>query len=239
MLLFYIRHGRPVYNPDSLLPIGERQAEAVARRLALHGVDRVFASSSKRAIDTARHTCDLCEVEMTVLDWCNESHAFESTSADRGDGHFKWAYTLPEWRRKFTDESVLRLGSAWGDHPYFANTKFKDGMAMVDREADAFLASLGYVHDRAGHFYRAEKPTDERVALFAHEGFGKMFLSSVLDIPYPLFCTRFEMGYTGMSVLEFQAGADGVCIPFALTIANDGHLYRDGLPTNYQNRIRF
>ena len=103
---------------------------------------------------------------------------------------------------------------------------------------DAFLASLGYVHDRARHLYTAERPNDERVALFAHEGFGKMFLSSVLDIPYPVFCTHFDMSYTGMTVLEFR-DADGVSIPSALTVANDGHIYRDGMPTHYQNRLKF
>ena len=77
------------------------------------------------------------------------------------------------------------------------------------------------------------------MAIFAHEGFGKMFLSSVLDIPYPVFCTRFEMNYTGMSVIEFQPSDDGICIPRTLTHANDGHLYRDGLPLHYQNRLRF
>ena len=239
MLLFYIRHGRPIYSPDSLRPMGERQAESVAHRLALYGIDRVYASSSNRAIETAKPTCDLCELEMTVLDWCNEGHAWEATAVDRGDGCFKWAFSLPEWRRKFTDEAVLRLGSSWHEHPFFANTKFKDGMDKVDREVDALLASHGYVHDRTRHLYKAEKPTDERVAIFAHEGFGKMFLSSVLDIPYPLFCSHFEMSYTGMAVIEFKAGDDGVCIPCALTLANDGHLYRDGLPTHYQNRVRF
>lgn len=33
MLLFYIRHGDPIYIPDSLTDLGKRQAEAVARRL--------------------------------------------------------------------------------------------------------------------------------------------------------------------------------------------------------------
>ncbi len=35
MLLFYIQHGDPVYDPDSLTPLGFRQAETVAKRLAL------------------------------------------------------------------------------------------------------------------------------------------------------------------------------------------------------------
>ena len=239
MLLFYIRHGRPCYNPDELKPAGRRQAEAVARRLALYGVDRVFASSSNRAIETAQPTCDICELEMTVLDWCNEGYAWNDTSADRGDGRVTWAFNIPEWRRRFVNEEVLRLGSDWYDHPFFEGTKFKEGMLRVNREVDAFLASLGYVHDRPRHLYAAERPNDERVALFAHEGFGKMFLSSVLDIPYCVFSTRFELGYTGMSVIEFLVEDDGLCIPRALMVSADGHLYRDGLPTNYQNRVRF
>ena len=41
MLLFYVRHGDPIYEPDQLTPLGEQQAEAVARRLALFGVDEI------------------------------------------------------------------------------------------------------------------------------------------------------------------------------------------------------
>lgn len=54
MLLFYIRHGDPTYNPDELTPLGKRQAEAAAKRLALYGIDRIFASTSNRAIQTAQ-----------------------------------------------------------------------------------------------------------------------------------------------------------------------------------------
>ena len=49
MLLFSIRHGEPIYDPDSLTPFGHRQAEAVAKRLALYGIDEIYASSSNRA----------------------------------------------------------------------------------------------------------------------------------------------------------------------------------------------
>ena len=50
MLLFYIRHGDPIYDPDSLTPLGLRQAEAVAKRLSLYGLDEIYASSSNRAM---------------------------------------------------------------------------------------------------------------------------------------------------------------------------------------------
>ena len=44
MILYYVRHGDPIYNPDSLTELGKRQAEAVAKRLAVHGIDKIFAS---------------------------------------------------------------------------------------------------------------------------------------------------------------------------------------------------
>ena len=59
MLFFYIRHGDPIYDPDSLTPLGLRQAEAVAKRLALYGLVAVFQlvtlpvefDASRRAIE--------------------------------------------------------------------------------------------------------------------------------------------------------------------------------------------
>lgn len=41
MILFYIRHGEPIYEPDSLTELGERQAEAVAKRLSMFGIDKI------------------------------------------------------------------------------------------------------------------------------------------------------------------------------------------------------
>ena len=67
MLLYYIRHADPIYNPDSLTPLGERQAEAVGRRLASHGVDKIFASSSIRAQLTAKPLGEMLKLPVTVL----------------------------------------------------------------------------------------------------------------------------------------------------------------------------
>ena len=40
MLLYFIRHGDPCYDPDSLTPLGLRQAEAIGRRLARYEIGR-------------------------------------------------------------------------------------------------------------------------------------------------------------------------------------------------------
>ena len=76
MILFYIRHGDPIYKPDQLTPLGHRQAEAVAKRLALFGVDEIYASTSTRAMQTAQPTCELLGKEPILLDWMHENHAF-------------------------------------------------------------------------------------------------------------------------------------------------------------------
>ena len=59
MLFFYVRHGDPIYDPDSLTPLGHRQAEAVAKRLALYGLDEIYASTSNRAVLTATPTSEI------------------------------------------------------------------------------------------------------------------------------------------------------------------------------------
>ena len=75
MLFFYVRHGDPIYDPNQLTPLGKRQAEAVAKRLAAHGIDEIYASTSNRAIETAQPTCEILKKQMTLLDFANEDHA--------------------------------------------------------------------------------------------------------------------------------------------------------------------
>ena len=82
----------------------------------------------------------------------------------------------------------------------------------------------------------SERPNRERVALFAHQGFGLAFLSSLLDIPYPLFSSHFDIGHSGMTVIEFSE-APGETVPRVLQLSNDAHIYSEGLPVKYQNRI--
>ena len=237
MLLLYVRHGDPIYNPDSLTPLGQRQAEAVAHRLALYGVDRVFASTSIRARETARPTCEILKKEPVLLDFCHETHAWNQLALDEPDGRH-WAMDIPRFKRAFSGVEMLRLGMRWYEHPVCEGTTLREGIERIARETDALMTSFGYEHDRERGVYTPTRPNNERIALFAHQGFGLAFLSCLLDIPYPLMCTRFDMGHTGVTAIEFQP-TEEFCLPRVLSLANDGHLYRDGLPTKYNNRLYF
>ena len=239
MLFFFLRHGDPIYDPDSLTPLGARQAEALARRLALYGVDEIYVSSSPRARQTAQPTCEILGKEPVVLDWCNEKYAWGYFAVPyRGQPKGRWGFQHTDYRRWFREPETAALGKQWYTRDVFAGTDFAEGAAHYQRETDAFFRRLGYVHDAARNGYIASPGSEKRVALFAHRGFGMAFLSSLLDVPYPMFATSFDMGHTGMTVIEF-ASDEELVIPVVLQLANDSHLYRDGLPTHYQNRLRF
>ena len=237
MLLFFVRHGDPNYHPDSLTPTGERQAEAIGRRLARYGLDRIYSSTAVRAQLTAKPAAELTRKEIVTLEWAHENLAWKEMVLETESGK-NWCFWDPELRRKFSSPEVLSLGDKWYEAPCLPPNRFQNGVERVGRETDALLLSLGYRHDRENRRYIVENPNEERVALFAHQGFGMLFFSSLLDIPYPLFASRFDQTCTGMTVIEFK-DQDGIAIPKMLELSCDAHLYAADLPTDYNRGIRF
>ncbi len=237
MLLFYLRHGDPIYNPDSLTPLGERQAEALGRRLAQLGIDEVYASSSARAQLTAKPLCEMTHKDMTILDWTNEKYTWAQLTMPYGENGMTWVFSHPDYRPLLASEAVRQMGRRWYAHPAFTGTKLGEGIERVQRETDIWLAGFGYRHDLEKNMFYSEGGNARRVALFAHHGFGTAFLSCVLDIPFPQYAVHFDLQHAGMSVLYFPEEA-GWVIPRALQISNDSHLYREALPTLYNNQVR-
>lgn len=236
MLFYYIRHGDPVYEPDSLTPLGHEQAKAVAKRLALHGIDKVYCSTSNRAQLTARPLCDLLKKEPELLDWCHEDRAHDYFHITRPDGGKTWAVMDPETKKRFLSKEICRMGDLWYTHPAFENTNFAKGVELFGSKTDALLASHGYVRDGELNCYRAERPNEDRIAIFAHWGVSNAVISHILGVPYPQFAMHFTMSHTGVTVIEFRE-VHGMVVPKALTMANDSHIYKEGLPTKFANRI--
>ena len=110
MIFYYVRHGDPIYNPDSLTPLGERQAEALAKRLALYGVDKVYASTSNRAILTSKPTCEILKKEPELLDFANEMHVWSEFTTERLDGNGDtWLFHHPEIIDLFNSPEIRNL----------------------------------------------------------------------------------------------------------------------------------
>ena len=240
MILFYVRHGEPIYDPDQLTPHGHRQADAIAKRLALYGVDEIYSSTSIRAMQTAQPTCELTGKALQTVDWMHERHCHRAFSVPSvPGGKLTWIWANSDYARLLCSREVREMGDRWHEHPAFRNLGFHEYYQAFKQSADAWLASLGYEHDRERGMYKiTTEHSERRVALFAHEGVGKLLLSELLDIPYPYYVEHFEMKHTGMTAILFDGGReqysfDGYARARVLTLSNDSHLFRDGLPTNH------
>lgn len=236
MILYYIRHGDPIYDPNQLTPLGERQAEAVAKRVAVHGIDRIYSSPSNRARQTAEPLCQITKMNADILDWADEMMLFNEMAQTDTNGVKKWLFRHSEYRNLLNCREVRELGRLWYTHPKFADTGVGPAIERIQRELDSFLETLGYQHDLENNCYRQMRENHDRVAFFAHEGVGVAVMSCLLDIPYPMMSTRFDMTHTGVTVIHFEEKFGSV-IPKVLTYSNDSHLYREGLPTKHQNII--
>ena len=239
MILFYVRHGDPIYNPDSLTDLGHEQAKALAKRLMLHGVDEVYASTSVRATQTATPTAKLLKKEIHPCEWAQESVAWRGFATKNDKGVNTWCFQIPKYVELFNTAEIRAMGQEWHTHPAFAETNFTNGVLNTNQSVDDFLLSLGYRHVRENGYYEVVEKNPRRIALFAHQGMGMAFLSSLLDIPYPLFSTHFDLSHSSMTVIHFDDEKTDRVVPKVLQLANDSHLYREGLLTGYNNRIRF
>lgn len=234
MIFYYIRHGDPIYNPDSLTPLGHRQAEAAGRRLSVFGLDKIYASTSNRAILTSQPTCEMLKKEVELLDFCNEGHAWQELTIETEKGRM-WLFSDKETRKQFATKEVRELGHRWTDLPAFS--PYQAGIDRIRKASDEFFLSLGYEHIPETGSYKVIKPAFERVALFAHQGFGLAFLSCLLDIPYPQFVLHFDMCHSGITAIEFD-NENGFSYPKTMMLSSDAHLYKDGLPLDYNHKIR-
>lgn len=237
MLLFILRHGDPIYNPDSLTEKGHIQAQALAKRLALYGIDKIYSSSMIRAQQTAHPTEVLLNKTAELADWAREDILYREWSTVN-NGTRRWIFHNPE-KAMLRDPSVSALGLRWYEHPLFSEIPGEREYMRLLEHSDELLLRHGYRHDRENCRYIAENHTDERVAMFCHQGFGLSWLGVMLDIPLPIIWSGFDFSHTGMTVVEFKPDENGIVLPQVLTLSNDSHLYKEGLPTKYNNIIYF
>lgn len=231
MLLYIVRHGEPIYEPDILTALGQAQANALAERFAVHGLDRIYASPLGRAQMTAAPTAKRLSLPIVTLPWTRE--IWPEMTLQNKDGSRAFVMSLPG--TYFRSDENRTLGDAWTAMDCLEGTTIEEAYDWVGRESDAFLASLGYV--REGGVYRIERPNDERVAVFCHAGFTLTWLPHLLAIPPHLFWAAFDIGHSGVTLLEFQNTASGYTTPRCCFLSDIGHIYKDGLPYLYNGTL--
>ncbi len=233
MLLYILRHGDPIYDPDTLTEKGKLQAQALAERLAVHGLDRIYSSPHGRARETAQPTCDRLGLEMQIEDWTAEKYAWRDFAVPDENGKMHWAFFRSA--RSIAGDAALQAGGPWYEAAHLKNTNAKAGFQRIVDASDEFLARQGYV--REGLLYRMEHPSEDRVAVFCHGGFGSLWMAHLMGLDPVSYPSHFGMNHSGITIVEFHNNDDGWTWPECLCLSDTSHLYHAGLPLEYNNRL--
>ena len=147
MLLYIVRHGEPIYGPDTLTDLGREQAKAVAERLAIHGIDRIFSSPLGRARETAQPTADKLGLEVTIEPWTRE--IWPELTLTKPDGSLYFCMALPG--SYLRNEENHDLNSRWHEMEALQQIDAKGAYEnIVVANSDDFMRRLGYERERDG-----------------------------------------------------------------------------------------
>lgn len=232
MLLYIVRHGDPDYEKDSLTERGKLQAEAVGKRMFDAGIDRIFSSPMGRAKETADPACRLLNLEKNIEPWAHEvgdermtpfpdgklkSITFVQNTYYRENGNIDLPYD-----RSFECQGINQ-------------SKMDVAVKYIEEHGKEFLERLGYKEENG--IYRILKPNEEKVALFCHSVFARVWLSVLLHIPLHTMWASFNYTHTGVTVVEFENNENGVTAPRCLCYSDVSHLYANGLDLIHDNRV--
>lgn len=234
MNIYYIRHGDPVYNPDSLTDFGLKQAELLKSKFKDIDLDEIYTSTSNRAILTAEPTAKMKGIQPQRLAWANESAIWKNFAVQDGDAK-KWCFSVDKYRELFVKPEIVALGSKWYNHPAFARTPFRDAMMDFENNQDEFMANLGFVHDREKQLFKQTKTNDNKnIAIFAHGGCGMLFLSSLFDMSFPYFSMHVS-GHmtTGITIIQFEK-VGAYYLPKLSVYNETPHLFKENVKNEYE-----
>jgi len=234
MILYIVRHGDPNYANDCLTPKGKLQAQAVGKRLSVHGLDKIFVSPLGRAQETAQPACELMGIKPVTLDWLSESYAWSLFAKKFEDGKTRWLFARNVSDFKTEENTDINIGESCSA-PIFSDVKVAEGFADLKKNADPFFEELGY--KREGSRYKILKPNNDRVAFFCHQGLGLSLLCYLLAIPPQLFWSSFDLTHSSVTVLEFKNYDNGYTSPVCLQLSDTSHIYADRLPLQYNNKL--
>jgi len=234
MILYLVRHGKPDYINNCLLPEGWKQATLVGERLAKVSVDEIYSSPYGRAIETAKPLAEALHKEIQIENW-----AYELEDESRGptpDGkmkhhsHFPGTYFhKPEYLGLSQEEALEQVG--------IFTPSFRERYQELTSGLDDLLKRCGYERDNDG-FYMPVMPNDKKVALFCHGGMLRVLISHLLHIPYNLLAGSLQMDFTSVTTLYFGYGKDGgegPIVPILFTMGDIGHLYTDSKGVEHYN----
>jgi broad specificity phosphatase PhoE len=230
MRLYIIRHGDPDYTTDTLTEIGQREAQALAERLASERLTHIYSSPLGRAHETMSYTAETAKLIPSIEEWTRElawwipweTHRERIAAWDlhgeiiRGQGCYPGHYD-------------------WHMLKYFENPVFHMGYDSLCERSDDLLRRHGY--DREGGRYRCARPNHDRIAVFCHGGFGLTWLAHLLALPLPLVWSGFWLPPSSVTTVLFDERSPEWAVPRCIGLGDVSHLYAAGLPVQARGII--
>lgn len=221
MHLYLVRHADPCYDPDELTVIGHKEAESLAPRLKDYGVNRIYSSDKIRTLQTAQYSSDLLDVPVEVQPWLMEPEQIRIHQD--GFDYVIWD-TYGETIRK---HSELPGHTDWHRNAPFDEGALYENWLEFREKFDGFLAGYGY--HREGGRYRVDKTSDDRIAIFCHNGSILFMIAHLLEIPLPLVFSGLYCWPCSLTDIYFDQRSEKWAVPRALHIADVSHMAVAGL----------
>lgn len=221
MRLYLIRHADPDYPNNTITADGHLEAQALAPRLAAHGLDLIYASPLPRAQITAQYTADLLGLPIHTEAWTEElGWVIEHESRGRIS-----AWDIPG--EVIRSQPSYTAHDTWHQMPHLEQLAIREKYELIQHNSDAFLVQHGY--QREGGCYRRIQPNRQRIAVFCHGGLGLAWLAHLLEIPLPLVWSGFWLPPSSVTTILFDERSEDYAIPRCIGVGDVSHLYAAGL----------
>lgn len=219
MRIIFVRHAHPNYAMDCLTNLGHKQAAAAAKRLKEEGIQKIYASSCGRAVETAEYTARELSLNIEQYDFAREiSWGSMDEEPIFRNGH--------PWRT--VDDMVAKGQSLvytdWMDREPFCNNKVIQHVQSIAYNTDAWLNTLGY--EREGNYYRVGENANKTVAMFSHGGSSSAMLARLFNLPFPFVCGTMCPEYTAITIVSFSSEI-GTLVSPRFEIMNDARHIQD------------
>ena len=231
MRLLLIRHGDPDYANDGLTPVGKREAELLAERIAPLDVAEYYVSTLGRALDTARYTLERADRAAIPCDWLREFSIGVHRPDCGGLSQVPWDWLPQDWSK----DPLLLDRERWHEHPVFAEMDLRSAWEAVIRDFEAVLAGHGYVRD--GLCYRVERQSAETLVFFCHFGVSCVLMSRLLNVSPMVLWHGLAMPPASVTTLYTEERRPGIAAFRAMSVGDISHLYAHGQEPSFSARF--
>ena len=223
MRLYIIRHGDPDYKNDSLTSRGKAEAQALPEYLPRLHLTHLYTSPLGRAKSTCAPCAERLGLPVEELPWVRELTGVYYEI----EGIGKCApFVLPG--EVLYGISPTPRYHGWEQQMYFSDSRFISLIHEMEQGSDALLARHGYVHE--GACYRVASSSQDRIAIFCHQGIGTTWLSYLLHLPYQAGWAGMWQACTAISEITLEQRSPQWAVPRLLQMGATPHLTLAGLP---------